>query len=96
MNTLKKRLPQLAFVLAAFAAVAFTSPKVVTNLYGEEGGTWYDVTMTTPGPTTYVCDQADVDGCLQDAPHGDGDPIEDQNRGKRFIVKNAANLTVAP
>ncbi|GAB3231199.1 hypothetical protein GCM10027454_33910 [Algoriphagus aestuariicola] len=81
--------------LAAFAALAFTSPEA-NNLYGEENGTWYDVTSTTPNNDTYVCDQVDEDGCLYDAPHGMGSPIEDSSRGKKFIVQNEDNLVVAP
>lgn len=95
MNKLMSKLPLLAFVLAAFAAVAFTSPKEATSLFGEENGTWYDVTLTMPNNDTYVCDQVDQDGCLYDAPHGTGNPIEDSTRGKKFIVQNEDNLVIA-
>jgi len=95
MNKLINKLPLLAFVLAAFAAVAFTSPKEATNLFGEENGTWYDVTNTTPNNDTYVCDQVDANGCLYDAPHDMGSPIEDSTREKKFIVQNEDNLEIA-
>lgn len=95
MNKLINKLPLLAFALAAFAAFAFTSPKEANNLFGQENGTWYDVSTTMPNNDTYVCDQVDEDGCLYDAPHGAGSPIQDDTRGKKFIVQNEDNLVIA-
>jgi hypothetical protein len=93
MEAITKRLPLLAFVLAAFAAVAFTSPKSNTGEYGQENGIWYDVTNTAPSPTTYECDSQVNEDCLFDQPFGMGSPISDPNR--IFVVRDADNLELA-
>ena len=54
MNTLIKRLPLFAFILTAFAAVAFTSPQ--SEEWGQvDEDTFINVTNLTPGPLTYQC-----------------------------------------
>jgi hypothetical protein len=61
MNTLMKRLPLLALVLAAFAAVAFTSP--MAPEYAQDPVTpsiWYDLTEVDPGPNTYDCNGEEI------------------------------------
>lgn len=95
MKKLAGKLPLIAFVAAAFAAVAFTSPKTATELFGEEDEVWYDVSETDPDDDTYVCDQSDPQGCLYDAPFGMGNPIAGPTAGLKFIVQNEDNLTVA-
>ncbi len=70
MNKLINKLPILAFVLAAFAAVAFSPKDMAMNVYGESAGQWYNVTGITPGPSTYTCDQQEDVECLHDAPNG--------------------------
>lgn len=60
MEAITKRLPLLAFVLAAFAAVAFTSPRGPE--YAQDSvdpDIWYDLTLVNPSSTTYECDDAD-------------------------------------
>ncbi len=94
MNTLIKRLPLFAFVLAAFAAFAFTSPKSLTGEYGEESNVWYDVSTTDPGVDTYQCDTDLSENCLFDQPFGMGSPISGQT-GKIFVVNDAENLIPA-
>ena len=76
MNKLINKLPLLAFVLAAFAAVAFTSPsEEVGTMYGYDGTDWYEVTGP-PSPTTYACDAHTQPGCLYDAVGGNlVDPV---------------------
>ena len=74
MNKLIKKLPLLAFVLAAFAAVAFSPKEAPMNKYGQSGAQWYNVTNVVPGPTTYTCDEAEEVHCLYDAVNGN--PIE--------------------
>lgn len=94
MNKLINKLPLFAFVLAAFAAVAFTSPEVATNEYGEEGGTWYNVTGITPDDDTYVCNAEPNVNCLFDDSHGAGQPIS-TSMNKEFVVQNASRLVLA-
>ncbi|WP_139162845.1 hypothetical protein [Algoriphagus faecimaris] len=88
------KLPLLAFVLAAFAAVAFTSPKASTGEYGLAGGVWYDVTDIDPDEDTYVCNQDETEDCLFDQPFGMGQPISTEQE-KVFVVQNASNLRIA-
>ncbi|PZX57606.1 hypothetical protein LV84_01734 [Algoriphagus ratkowskyi] len=65
MKTLFKRLPAFAFVLAAFAAFAFTSPQV--SEWGQiDETTFVNVTGLTPGPSTYQCD-SDPQACTRSA-----------------------------
>jgi hypothetical protein len=58
MEAITKRLPLLAFVLAAFAAVAFTSPENDDPQYGTPDGgiTWVQVN-DPQNPVNYRCDQ---------------------------------------
>lgn len=80
MKTLIKRLPLFAFVLAAFAAFAFTGPKEVqTDVYGFDGTNWYLVNQP-PGPATYNCVMDSTPGCLYD--EIDGDPIDSETNRK--------------
>ena len=73
MNTLIKRLPLFAFVLAAFAAFAFTSPQ--TEEWGQiDEENFINVTGLTPGPTTYECDD-EPDVCTRTAPNASA-PVE--------------------
>ncbi len=95
MNKVKGALPIFAFLFAAFAALAFTSPKTHTGLFGQEDDVWYDVTETDPDQDTYVCDQSDPEGCLYTAPFGMGSLISGPTQGQRFIVQNENNLIVA-
>lgn len=59
MNTLVKRLPLFAFILAAFAAFAFTPLDDVPEYAQDpiDSNIWYDLTEEDPGPGTYNCDQ---------------------------------------
>lgn len=93
MKNLAGKLPLIAFVVAAFAAVAFTSPKEEDPMFGQSGSTWYDVTDTPPGNDTYQCDSGS-EHCLYDDHSGLGDPISPA--GQKFVVKNAANLIQVP
>jgi hypothetical protein len=58
MNKLLSKLPLLAFVLAAFAAVAFTSPVNDEPEYGTPDGgvTWVQVN-DPENPVSYQCDE---------------------------------------
>lgn len=94
MNKLINKLPLLAFVMAAFAAVAFTAPSSITGEFGLAGGTWYDVTGINPDEDTYVCDADPTKDCLFDQPHGAGQPITSE-MDKVFVVQNASNLVIA-
>lgn len=94
MNKLLNMLPLLAFVLAAFAAVAFTSPKSNSGEYGLSGTTWYDVTGINPDEDTYVCDIDETQDCLFDQPFGMGQPISTEE-DKVFVVQNPDNLRLA-
>ena len=81
MNSLIKRLPLFAFMLAAFAAFAFTSPEEAqTDVYGFDGEHWYLVNQP-PGPGTYNCVMDTAPGCLYE--EIDGDPI-DPNTNRKF------------
>ena len=84
MNRLLNKLPLLAFVLAAFAAFAFSPKNSAMNVYGESAGQWYNVTGITPGPSTYTCDQLTDAECLHDAVNGNPiNPGEDRVFVKR-------------
>ncbi len=74
MKKLEGKLPLIAFVVAAFAAVAFTSPKSENPMYGYDGANWYLVDENTP-PGSYQCDSQNEPGCLFDAVGGN--PIDD-------------------
>lgn len=64
MNAITKRLPLLAFVLAAFAAVAFTSPESDDPQYGtpDGGETWVQVN-DPQNPVNYQCNSGS-EACL--------------------------------
>lgn len=83
MDAITKRLPLLAFVLAAFAAVAFSPKEQPMNVYGYDGTHWYEVTGD-PSPNTYACDEAEEPGCLYDAIGGN--PI-DPDVDRVFVTK---------
>ncbi|MEB2782675.1 hypothetical protein U3A58_19965 [Algoriphagus sp. C2-6-M1] len=69
MNTLIKRLPIMAFVLAAFAAFAFSSPSAPQYAQdSSDPGIWYDLTNVTPSSTTYECDDVE-DICTRVLPN---------------------------
>lgn len=83
MNTLIKRLPAFAFVLAAFAAFAFSSPAAPE--YAQDSSDpeiWYDLTNVTPSSTTYECDDV-VDICTRALPN-DSAPMVDNGE---FVKK---------
>lgn len=90
MNTLIKKLPLLAFVLAAFAAVAFSPKDSAMNLYGQSGSQWYNVTGIPTGPDTYTCDEQEAEECLFDAVNGN--PI---NPGEDHIFVKRGDLPPA-
>lgn len=81
MKKLVGNMPLLAFIVAAFAAVAFTSPKEEDPMYGTDGTYWYLVDENTP-PGSYQCDSEDEPGCLFDAI--DGNPIDDLD-DRKFV-----------
>lgn len=64
MDKLLKKLPLLAFVLAAFAAVAFTSPVSEDPQYGtpDGGETWVQVN-DPQNPVNYQCNSGS-EACL--------------------------------
>jgi hypothetical protein len=67
MNTLIKKLPLLAFVLAAFAALAFTSPVDTDPEYGFDGTDWQNVAELTIG-VDYDCNLEPGQVCTRTAP----------------------------
>lgn len=67
MNKFLNKLPVLAFVLAAFAAFAFSPADSQTAEYGFDGQNWINVTGLDPGPDTYLCDDEPV-VCTRSAP----------------------------
>lgn len=72
MNTLIKKLPLLAFVLAAFAALAFTSPQEEVNQerWAKIGGVFVDVTDEV-AEGNYRCDLTTQEiHCLYDGDNG--------------------------
>lgn len=87
MNKLLSKLPLLAFVLAAFAAVAFTSPKEVSDpMYGFDGTHWY--LIQGDEGVTYVCDSDNTPGCLLDAI--EGQPIDSE------VERKFVNISLVP
>lgn len=70
MNKLIKKLPLLAFVLAAFAAVAFSPKDSAMNYYAESAGQWYNLSGIVPGPVTYTCDSHEDSECVYDSVNG--------------------------
>lgn len=90
MNTLIKRLPLFAFVLAAFAAFAFTSPR--TGEYAQDPSVpsiWYDLSEVDPGPDTYEC--INTGNCLRSAPNTSAPVI-----ANGMFVKHSEDLPVVP
>lgn len=72
MNSLLNKLPLLAFVLAAFAAVAFTSPKEEANMerWAIINGVFVDVTDEVIAGD-YRCDETTQQiHCLYDGDNG--------------------------
>jgi hypothetical protein len=87
MESITKRLPVIAFVLAAFAAVAFTSPKEEANqMYGFDGTDWY--LIEGQEGVTYLCDQDTQPGCLFDAVNGN--PVDTE------IERKFVNISLVP
>ncbi|MBN7813435.1 hypothetical protein J0A68_20940 [Algoriphagus sp. H41] len=84
-----KRLPLLAFVLAATIAFAFSPKGEDSNQYGHDSTQWINVTGVTPGPTTYTCDAAVSEHCLYDAPNGN--PLN-PGENKMFVNRGIAPL----
>ncbi|RIW12171.1 hypothetical protein D0X99_19640 [Algoriphagus lacus] len=79
MNKFLNKLPLLAFVLAAFAAVAFSPKEMETDQYGLHNGVWYNVTGQIPSDQTYRCNNQEDSECLFDAPNGNPiNPGEDR------------------
>ena len=87
MKKLEGKLPLIAFFVAAFAAVAFTSPKEVAPMYGTDGTNWYLVDENTP-PGSYQCDNQEEQNCLFDAI--DGNPLPNQE-DRKFV-----NISLTP
>lgn len=74
MNTLIKKLPLLAFVLAAFAAVAFTPPHDPQPEYGLDGSIWRDVTELEID-VNYQCNDSEQ-VCTRSAPSEQAAPMK--------------------
>ena len=73
MNKLKGTLPIIAFVFAAFAAVAFTSPEEDGPMYGKtldenNEEVWIHVNPPGEPEVEYNCDVATSDYCLYSTP----------------------------
>lgn len=68
MTKIKGVLPIIAFVFAAFAALAFSPADSQTAEYGFDGQNWINVTGLVPGPDTYLCDE-DPQVCTRRAPN---------------------------
>jgi hypothetical protein len=79
MNKLLSKLPLLAFVLAAFTAVAFTSPVSDEPQYGTPDGgvTWVQIN-DPENPVNYQCDPGS-EACLY-ADESMDHPIGNTNR----------------
>lgn len=74
MNKVKGALPIFAFVVAAFAALAFSPKQSATEQWGQDNGVWYNVTNMTPD-VDYVCDNEEETHCLYDSSGPDRTPI---------------------
>lgn len=96
MNTLIKRLPLLAFVLAAVFAFAFTKPSTKTMVeYGSlDGVTWYIIDENATQGVDYECNQTiEPTHCLYEAPDRiTGNPVGPVQR--EFVLLNP-NLPIA-
>ena len=75
MDKFLKKLPLLAFVLAAFAAFAFSPADNQSSEYGFDGQNWINVTGLVPGPETYQCDE-DPQVCTRRAPNSSAQPVK--------------------
>ena len=86
MDKLINKLPLLAFVLAAFAAVAFTGPKEEDPMYArivdsQNNVTWLHVN-DPQNPVDYDCDNGS-EYCLYSAPN-ESSPIGSAD--KEFVL----------
>lgn len=83
MNTLFKRLPLFAFLLAAFATVAFTSPEQDDPQFGtpDNGITWVQVN-DPENPVDYQCNTGSQACLYQD--ESMANPIGATNR--KFVL----------
>jgi hypothetical protein len=86
MEAITKRLPLLAFVLAAFTAVAFTGPKEEDPMYArivdsQNNVTWLHVN-DPQSPISYSCDNGS-EHCLYSAPN-ESSPIGSAD--KQFVL----------
>ncbi|MBN7800150.1 hypothetical protein J0A67_04715 [Algoriphagus aestuariicola] len=84
MNKLLNKMPLLAFMLAAFAALAFSPKDSAMNYYAESGGQWYALSGIPPGPVTYTCDDHEDSVCLYDGVNGN--PIN-HGEDKIFVIR---------
>ena len=84
MNKLKGALPIIAFVFAAFAAVAFTSPESDDPLFGTPDGgiTWVQVN-DPQNPVNYLCNEGS-EACLYEDESTDH-PVDDITN-RKFVV----------
>lgn len=90
MNKLKGALPIIAFVFAAFAAVAFTSPAAPEYAQDPSNpSVWYDLSEIDPGPETYECNN--TGNCLRSAPNTSAPVI-----ANGMFVKHSEDLPVVP
>lgn len=69
MKNLAGKLPLIAFVVAAFAAVAFTSPEQDSEYWAIIDGQFQNVTTAVEN-NQYMCDTATSGHCLYDAENG--------------------------
>lgn len=86
MKNLEGKLPLIAFVVAAFAAVAFTSPKEEDPMFArivdaEDNVTWLEVNDPSD-PVSYQCNNGS-EYCLYSAPN-ESSPIGSQT--KEFVL----------
>ncbi|SFT96309.1 hypothetical protein SAMN04489724_3004 [Algoriphagus locisalis] len=85
MKKLEGKLPLLAFVVAAFAAVAFTSPKDLDPEYAQDPtnpAIWYDLSNETPGDDTYRCNLQVTDVCTRSLP----DDMAPAKKNGEFVI----------
>ncbi|WP_439490313.1 hypothetical protein [Algoriphagus sp.] len=87
MKKLVGNMPLLAFTVAAFAAVAFTSPNESATMYGFDGTHWYLVDENTP-PGSYSCESDSEPGCLFDSI--EGEPVNTE-LDRKFV-----NISLTP
>lgn len=96
MNTFIKRLPLLAFVLAAVFAFAFTKPstKTMVQFGTEDELTWYIIDENASQGVDYECNlTSEPIHCLYEAPdRTTGNPVGPVQR--EFVLLNP-NLPIA-